>query len=437
MHALRVSRIGAGAAAWGLSFLLAAPGFRILADPITYPQRYELFARQVADPFVRGYGGVWDGDFMGYRILVPAIAHMARLPAWAAVALIWLAGLLTLTLLFSYLEARTSARTAWLATLGLAMTPLVQGSHIYVGYPDAAGWLIVAALIVWPRAWLWAAGTFLIAFNDERGLVALPLALALVLYDTRHDVPAIVRRALPFATAVAAGLAVALLVRWGIATGAIGGAPLAEGVLPRGPGFERLTLVHLAGLLLAFKAYWVLMVWAGRRAARDAGARAYWRAVLVYTVAAVYASAWVFDFWRGLAALFPLVLLALRLLHDTRAARLAHLLPWLTLVDDRGAAARADAHADPMAAATAGGALRMVGRRLGRGGHPRRRTWAHSARLTTLVTSSTVVCPSVRSHAAYRFRSTMPASTAAACSASAWAPWLTLPRSAGVIRNTS
>lgn len=323
--------LAAGAAAWAISIALAAPGFRILADPITYPQRYELFARQVANPFVRA-GGVWDGDFMAYRLLVPTLARLAHLPPWAGVGLIWLAGLMVLVLMFACLEARTSTRTAWLTTVGLAMTPLVQGSHIYVGYPDAVGWMIAAALILCPRPALWAAGAFLILFNDERGLVALPLALAVVLYDRRHDAGALRRATWPVAGAVAFGLIAALLVRWGIATGALGGAPVAGGILPLGAGFDRIALVHGVGLLLAFKAYWVVIAWAGTVAARDGAARAYWGAVLLYSLVAIYASAWVFDFWRSLAALFPLVLLAVRVLHDTRAPRLARALPVLTLV---------------------------------------------------------------------------------------------------------
>ncbi|MDP1572158.1 MAG: hypothetical protein Q8L86_19345 [Vicinamibacterales bacterium] len=322
--------LAAGAIAWAIGLAVAAPNLRILADPVTYPQRYDLVARQVADPFVRA-GGVWDGDFMAYRILVPGAIHLTGLPAWTAVAAIWFAGLLTLALVWVYLATYTTHRTAWLKTIGLACTPLIQGSHIYVGYPDAVGWLIVMALALRPPAAWWGVGACLVMFNDERGLVALPFALALALYDERHDVPALISAARPIAAAVAAGLAAALVLRWIIATGLLGGAPVPEGLLPRGPGFDSLSPFHLAGLALAFKAYWVLVAWAGVVAATERTARPYWLAVASVTLVAIAACGQVFDFWRGLATLFPLVLLAARVLHDHHPPALARALPALTL----------------------------------------------------------------------------------------------------------
>lgn len=295
----------AGLAAWACSLFLAAPNLRIYAHPETYHQRYDLFVRQVANPFVRA-GGEWDGDFMGYRILVPLLSHLAGVPAWAGLGLIWLAGLATLGLVFWWLERHTSRRTAWFATMGLALTPLVQSSHIYLGYADSVGWLIVMALIVWPSPAAWAIGTVAMLFNDERGVIALPFALAVVVFEKRHDWPAVVRTGVPLGGAVVAGVIVALAGRLAIASGLIGGAPLADGILPIGAGFDRLYLVHVAGLILALKAFWVLV--------------------------AVAFSARVFDFWRSLAVLFPCALLALRLLHIDRAPRLGRVLPVLTLL---------------------------------------------------------------------------------------------------------
>jgi hypothetical protein len=321
----------AGLAAWACSLFLAAPNLRIYAHPETYHQRYDLFVRQVANPFVRA-GGEWDGDFMGYRILVPLLSHVAGVPAWAGLGLIWLAGLATLGLVFWWLERHTSRRTAWLATMGLAMTPLVQSSHIYLGYADSVGWLIVMALIVWPSPAAWAIGTVAMLFNDERGIIALPFALAVVVFEKRHDWPAVVRAGVPLGTAVVAGVIVALAGRLAIASGLIGGAPLADGILPIGAGFDRLYLAHVAGLILALKAFWVLVAWAAAVAWREDEARRYWILLALYVLVAVAVSARVFDFWRSLAALFPGALLALRLLHIDRARRLGRVLPVLTLL---------------------------------------------------------------------------------------------------------
>lgn len=321
--------LAAGAAAWAASFFLAAPNFRILADPLTYPQRYELFQYQVADPFVR-YMGPWDGDFMAYRIAVPLLLHLLHLPAWVGVALIWLAGALLLGIIHACIERKTTSRTAWLATLGLAVTPLVEGSNIYVGYPDTVSWLCAAALLRWRSPGVWAASAFVMMFNDERGVLALPLVFAALHYAQRHDRPTLLGRGLTTAAAIAAGMAGAFAVRWAIATGTLGGAPVVGGIFPPSTGFDTVVLAHVAGLALALKAFWALPVWAASVAARDSGARLYWCGVALYTAVAIALSGQVFDFWRSLGWLFPLVMIAVFTLHDYRPQGLRVALPVLT-----------------------------------------------------------------------------------------------------------
>lgn len=321
----------AGATGWALSLLLAAPNLRIHSQPETYSRRYDLFAQQIINPFVRA-GGEWDGDFMAYRILIPVLAHLTGLPAWAAVGVIWLAGLAALSLVFMWLAEHTSIRTAWLGTLAVALTPVIEASHTYLGYPDSVSWLIVMALILRPSPVLWAIGTVALAFNDERGLMALPLALAAVLFEKRHDWAALVRAGLPIGAAVVVGVAVAGAGRLAIASGVIGGAPVPEGVMPMGYGFDGPSLAHLAGLALAWKALWWLPIAAAPIAWREPTSRRYWIAVATAVVVTVVVCGRPFDFWRGLAALFPGVLLALRLLHEQRPLALQRALPLLALL---------------------------------------------------------------------------------------------------------
>lgn len=321
----------AGASGWALSLMLAAPNLRIHSQPETYDRRYDLFAQQILNPFVRA-GGEWEGDFMAYRILIPVLAHLTGLPAWAAVGVIWLAGLATLSLVFLWLAEHTSTRTAWLGTLAVALTPVIEASHTYLGYPDSVSWLIVMTLILRPSPVLWAFGTVALAFNDERGLVALPLAVAAVLFEKRHDWAALVRAGLPLGAGVMAGVAAAGAARLAIATGTIGGAPVPEGVLPLGYGFDAPSLAHIAGLLLSWKALWWLPIAAVPIAWRELNARRYWLAVATAMVVTIVVCGRPFDFWRGLAVLFPCVLLALRLLHEQRPLALPRVLPILALL---------------------------------------------------------------------------------------------------------
>jgi hypothetical protein len=69
-------------------------------------------------------------------------------------------------------------------------------------------------------------------FNDERIVVGLPLALALVLYPRRHSLRDIVNTAAPLALAAASALALGWLGREGIATGFIGGRPIVGMIYP-------------------------------------------------------------------------------------------------------------------------------------------------------------------------------------------------------------
>lgn len=326
---MNVRALAAGAAAWAASFFLAAPNFRILADPVTYPQRYELFQYQVADPFVRNLGP-WDGDFMAYRIAVPLLLHVLHLPAWIGLVVIALAGAALLGVLYAYVEGRTSARTAWLVTTGLALTPLIEGSNIYVGYPDSVSWLAAATLFWWHPPALWAAAAFVMMFNDERGVLALPLVFAALNYEHRTDVRTLLHRGGGAAASIVAGMAVAFAVRWGIATGALGGAPVAGGVLPPTTGFDTVVAAHAAGLTLALKAFWALPILATPVAARETGARPYWIGVALYTTVAIVVSGQVFDFWRSLGWLFPLVVIAVLALHEQRPRALDRALPVAT-----------------------------------------------------------------------------------------------------------
>lgn len=323
--------IAIGAAIWALSMFLAAPNLRGLADMGADPLRYLVFEQQVADPFVRQVEAVWEGDFLGYRILIPSIAHALGVPAPAAIAMIWLCGVIALSLVFSWLESHTTRRTAWLGTIALSLTPVIEGSNAYIGFPDVVGWMMIAGLIVLRSPAWWAVCTFAMGFNDERGWVALPLALAVVLFDQRARWPELRRESAPIIAAIAIGFVAALAGRWGLASGVIGGAPLADGLLPMSAGFNMPNLAHLVGLILSFKWLWIVLIAACSLAVREHNARIYWLAIIAYTGLAILLLGRMLDFWRSLAAVFPLMLIALRLLHEQREPFLRRALPLIAL----------------------------------------------------------------------------------------------------------
>jgi hypothetical protein len=128
---------------------------------------------------------------------------MFGLGQWGGVALIWFTGLLALSLVFAFLAPRLGDRNAGLMALGLSMTPFIEASHVYIGFPDTVSNFLVMVMIFWPSRFLWFVGPLLGLFNDERILVSLPLALALVLYERRNSMFEFLRSALPYATSVA------------------------------------------------------------------------------------------------------------------------------------------------------------------------------------------------------------------------------------------
>jgi hypothetical protein len=285
---------------------------------------------QVEDPFFRP-PPTSAANFLAYRILVPVVANLFGLSAWSGVGLIWFAGFVTLGLIYSYLIKKgLDRKLAFWLVLGFATTSMMQGSLIYIGYPDAVSWLLVALCIYWAKPLLWAPLTFLGLFNDERFLVALPLALAVVLFDQRTDMRRLFSSTVPFALAVFVGTSCALLVRYGIKTGFIGDAPVIGSDLPTSPNFPwLLSRFHVAGLILSFGLLWILpllAVWF------DKQARVYWTLIVVYCVIAVYVTAYVADFWRSLAALYPLFMLSLMALWDAKYQGLNKLLPILVTI---------------------------------------------------------------------------------------------------------
>jgi hypothetical protein len=69
--------------------------------------------------------------------------------------------------MFHVLRKHISAPVALSFCLAMSLTPFVQGSSIYLGYPDAAGWLIVALAMLNPHPFLWAMAPVLIQLNDR------------------------------------------------------------------------------------------------------------------------------------------------------------------------------------------------------------------------------------------------------------------------------
>lgn len=334
----RIGRaIWVGFSCWLLSLVLASPSLTVAlsADRSPESSRFQVFSLQVADPFFRPEAPEkWDGGFLAWRILVPVIAKMLGFGPWGGLAMIWCSGLIALVMAFAFLAPRLGDRQAGLLTLALSMTPFTQASHVYLGYPDAVGHMLVMAMILWPSAIVWFISAFAGMFNDERILISLPIAVALVAYDFRSSLREVCRKVVPLLVASAAAVLVAWLLRSGIASGAVGGRPVEGLIYPRALAFGYYALpYYVAGGLLSFSLLWVLLLRAAlvSLGPLERSAVPYWAAVGTYSLAAIVLSSLPSDFWRSLASIFPLALLAALIINEREPAFLRSWLPPLAI----------------------------------------------------------------------------------------------------------
>lgn len=298
-----------------LSLFLASPSISSLVAAFAGAQtdtRFDVFAAQVENPFVRVAGS----EFLSFRILLPGALNILRMPAWFGLIAVAIAGIALIALLVRLLDAAAfDRRTSVAFAVGIACTPVLQGSHFYIGYPDTISWLILAVLMTARSPIMWAALIAAGMFNDERLIIGVPLALLVLLRNHRSELHALLRRALPYAVATGFALGLTYLIREGIRTGTIGGAPVAS-ALPQGHDhlLPHFGTAQALGVLFAFTALWAVL---GFAVARDfPSARTFWVATLAYVALASYATAWAADLWRGLAALFPAFVLAVLVLRE-------------------------------------------------------------------------------------------------------------------------
>jgi hypothetical protein len=195
----------------------------------------------------------------------------------------------------------------------MSLTPFVQGSSIYLGYPDAAGWLIVALAMLNPHPFLWAMAPVLIQLNDERGLLALPFALAVIIYPKRRSLYEMYRASRGLILGLILGFIAGQVLRYFIATGVIGGKPI-EGSLYIAPQVS-IFCYFILGLLVSYKALWPFAVYViGRTLSVPAERVAcwFWFAVIGWLLFVILLCfSYVADFWRSLGCLFPVFILLL------------------------------------------------------------------------------------------------------------------------------
>ena len=323
---------------WILAINTAGPDLYtqelIMKNSPSISRFYDIFCGQVDNPFYRPNSPTdWHGGFLGFRILVPSIAHIFNLGCWGGVFFIWVAGAINLGLIYYYLASHLSGRLAAMFTAGLSMTVFSWGSHVYLGYPDAISHLFILLLIISKSPVICCLVTILSLINDERMILGIPLAIALINYDFRHDFLSSIKNALPFFFAVGIGCFAGYLLRLGIKTGAIGGNEILPPIYPESALGKYPIMYVLPGIFFSFHFLWIL-VWSGAFASLKSNnpSRTYWAIILSYAFLVILSSVYVWDYTRSLACLFPLFIIAYRETNTFYAKPLNKLMPILIIL---------------------------------------------------------------------------------------------------------
>lgn len=284
--------------------------------------RFDVFARQVADPWYRIEG---EAGFTAFRILLPSVLHIVGAPAWSYYFVSFFAGAFLIAIVLSVLAERGVPRRAALAfCLCLALTPVIQSSHIYLGYPDTISWLILAALMKIRKPLAWTPLIIAGMFNDERLIIGVPFVVAIRLVDYRRDpFLRLLPRVAPYAVATVSAFLLYLLLREGIRTGVIGGAPVTTPV-PHDHVWPSFGYPQFLALVASYTALWAIIVIGVIRDVR--GSSVFWFLIVIYAIFASFVLAWPADYWRGLAVLFPLFVLAMIVFSEYKMERVSRVM---------------------------------------------------------------------------------------------------------------
>jgi hypothetical protein len=158
---------------------------------------------------------------LAYRITTPLFCWLLQLPAWACLAVPYVALVLSMIVLARALLDRVSNEDAALITIGVALGYAVIWSNTKPGVPDGVTHLAVALCMLTPSPWMALAMTVLGTMNDERFLLAVPFVL-LWHASPRGTFLAAVSRTWRPVVGYVSGLVIVLLVRNALTAGVIG-----------------------------------------------------------------------------------------------------------------------------------------------------------------------------------------------------------------------
>lgn len=288
------------------AFLLYSPPPTLWLYP---PVRLEDFAKLCAWPLARNLSSI----HVGYRITTPVIAWLLGLRGSQGVILQYLGNIAAFSIIYVALRRRTDSRIAFLSTAALGTTMVAHVSNEWMGYPDSVTNLCVALSMLSPHPLALGAMAVFGALNDEKFLLSVPFIL--VWHLAGGSFTDSVRRSIRMLGGLTCGFVVVLAVRLSLERGIIGPGLPATGI-GGGVGGSPWSYV-LLGAFFGLRWLWVIPV---LTLVLLRHTKSYWAAIataafLVLGCCGLRVKINL-DFSRSAAALFPAVLVGVKLLFD-------------------------------------------------------------------------------------------------------------------------
>jgi len=289
-----------------LSFFLYAPPALFL--PLYADTRIHDLMRMAEHPLRRDL----HEPILAYRLSMPILAYLLQIRGLAVLVLAYLANIAFIGALFAALRTRTTSRIAFIAVGLIALSQAGQSTSTAFGCQDALAHLCTAVLLLMSGPAM-ALVSVVGIFADERFVLALPFVVLWHWLGRTSGAPPDWRRSVTATIALAAGVAIAAMLRHMLTVGLIGpgivtpeaynfiGSNVAKGI---GGAFRFGFLTHMGELFFAFRWLWIVPF---AYLLSAPSSRMKWVTALILVGAAIEAIVifWGGDHTRSSAYMFP------------------------------------------------------------------------------------------------------------------------------------
>jgi hypothetical protein len=265
-----------------------------------------------------------------YRVSTPILAHLLQLRGMSVLAVPIASNILALGLLFHLLSKFLPPMLTGMTALAFALTQFTQVGNTWLGWPDPLSNVALLAIMLARNELMIAAAVALGGLNDERFLVALPLALG---WHLSSQLPPLTAKKILLTIApVALGLIAVGVTRHAITIGSWG-QPVPQTVYDQvAPFVYFLNFWHKPlAAFFAFRWLWLIPIVAVRSLWDVSRIRGFTYGTLI--AASCFVLTLPGDMTRSMMAAFPIFLIGLRSIAAVQIGTVRRLVPAVNLLN--------------------------------------------------------------------------------------------------------